>query len=179
MKAAWVCLGLAAALALQTVLARWLAGTDVALDLVLVVVVIVALAGGPVNGLLTGTVGGLAQDTLSGGIIGVGGLAKTVVGFVVGIVGQQFIVARPMPRFVVLFVATLLHALLFLGLYAMLPSERSIGVPYRLVLRQALGNAAAGLLVFQVAEFAPGLMQRRRMVRSQVRHRRLGEWGSR
>ena len=37
-------------------------------------------------------VGGLAQDVLSGGIVGVSGLAKTVVGFLSGVVGTQLIV---------------------------------------------------------------------------------------
>ena len=50
-------------------------------DLVLVVVVYIALTGGPVAGLLAGTVGGLVQDALSSGILGMGGLAKTVVAF--------------------------------------------------------------------------------------------------
>ena len=32
------------------------------------------------------------QDALSSGVIGIGGLAKTVVGFLAGVIGQQFIV---------------------------------------------------------------------------------------
>ena len=75
----------------------------VAVDLVLVVVVYVALTSGPVTGLLAGTLGGLLQDALSSGVIGIGGLAKTVVGFLAGIIGTQFIVAQPLPRFVVFF----------------------------------------------------------------------------
>ena len=50
-------------------------------------------------------------------IIGIGGLAKTVVGFVTGIVGSQFIVARPLPRAFVFFTATVAHAIIFVGLY--------------------------------------------------------------
>ena len=48
---------------------------------VLVVVVYVALTNGPVAGLLTGTIAGLLQDALATGIIGIGGLAKTLAGF--------------------------------------------------------------------------------------------------
>ena len=33
------------------------------------------------------------------GVIGIGGLAKTIVGFLAGIIGTQFIVAQPLPRF--------------------------------------------------------------------------------
>ena len=47
----------------------------------LIVVVYVGIKSGPVTGLLAGTVAGLIQDALSSGILGIGGLAKTLVGF--------------------------------------------------------------------------------------------------
>ena len=48
----------------------------------LVAVVYVALTSGPVSGMLAGSVAGLIQDALSSGVIGIGGLAKSIVGFV-------------------------------------------------------------------------------------------------
>ena len=45
-------------------------------NLVLVAVVYVALAFGPVTGLLAGTAGGLVQDALAGGIVGIGGFVE-------------------------------------------------------------------------------------------------------
>ena len=117
MKVAWVVLATALALSLQTTLARFVIRGTVAVDLVLVVVVYTALTSGSVTGLLTGTFAGLVQDALSSGVIGIGGLAKTVVGFLAGIIGTQFIVAQPLPRMVVFFAATILHAVLFIGLY--------------------------------------------------------------
>ena len=59
--------------------------------------------------MLAGTVGGLVQDVLAGGIVGIGGLAKTLVGFVVGVLGAQFIVSQPLPRFVMFVGATVVH----------------------------------------------------------------------
>ena len=94
MRAVGVVLAVAVALALQTTLSRFVVRSTVAVDLVLVVVVYVALTGGPANGLLTGTFAGLVQDALSSGVIGIGGLAKTIVGFLAGIIGSQFIVAQ-------------------------------------------------------------------------------------
>src|SRR5207245_2213374 len=120
------------ALALQTTLARFVIRGTVAVDLVLVVVVYVALTSGPVTGLLSGAVAGLAQDALSSGVIGIGGLAKTTVGFLAGIIGTQFIVAQPFPRFVVFLAATILHAALFIGLYVLL-DLRQFGSPYAAV----------------------------------------------
>ena len=71
-------------------------------------------------------------------IIGIGGLAKTVVGFVAGIIGSQFIVARPLPRAFVFFTATVAHAIIFLGLYRVhRPRIRADDVPARSSARPA------------------------------------------
>ena len=92
MRTAGVLAALAVALLLQTTLAGMSMAGGTRVNLVLVAVVYVALAFGAVTGLLAGTAGGLAQDALAGGIVGVGGLSKTVVGFLVGVLGAQFIV---------------------------------------------------------------------------------------
>ena len=72
------------------------------------------------TGLVAGTVGGLVQDALSSGILGMGGLAKTVVGFLAGRFGTQFIVTATVPRLLVFAAATAAHAVLFMGLYTLL-----------------------------------------------------------
>ena len=167
MKAAGIILAVAAALALQTTFARYFRGS-LALDLVLVVVVYVALTSGPVAGLLTGTFAGLVQDAMSTGVIGIGGLAKTLIGFLAGVVGTQFIVAHSIPRFVVFFGATLLHGLVFIGLYILL-NLRHFESPYAAVVGQAAANAAVGVMAFQLAELLPGAVERRRAAKGQFR----------
>jgi rod shape-determining protein MreD len=166
-RTAGVILAIAGALVLQTTLARFLRGT-VAVDLVLIVVVYVALTSGPVMGLLSGTVAGLMQDFLSGGVIGIGGLAKTIVGFLTGIIGTQFIVAQPLPRFVVFFSATVLHAAVFMGLYVLL-DVRHFGTPYAAVAGQAVSNAVVGVVAFQLVELLPGAVERRRAGKTGLR----------
>ena len=170
MKAAWVTAGTILALALQTTATRFIPGGTVVVDLVLVVVIYAALAGGPVTGLLAGTFAGLVQDVLSSGtgVIGIGGLAKTVVGFLTGIVGTQFIVAQPPSRFVTFLVATVVHSAVFIGVSVLL-GLREFGRPYAGVAGQALGNAIVGVVAFQVAEFLPGAVERRRLNRSRPR----------
>lgn len=158
MRAAGLVLATALALAIQTGIGRLL-GNDIGIDLVLVIVVYAALSFGPVTGLVTGTVAGLLQDAMSTGIIGVGGLAKTVVGFLAGMIGTQFIVAHPLPRFVAFFAASLLHAVLFGGIYQLLGLPGFSPLSARSAL-PALGNAAIGLLVFKVVESLPGAMER-------------------
>jgi rod shape-determining protein MreD len=152
---------LGVAIVLQATLSGMWMSTGTRVNFVLVAVVYVALAFGAVTGLLAGTVGGLAQDALAGGLVGVGGLSKTIVGFFVGVLGAQFIVAQPIPRFVMFVGATFAHEMLFQGLYALIES-RAFTVQYSALLIQAVVNAAVGVLAFQVIEGAPGLLQRRR-----------------
>lgn len=168
MKAAGVMLAIALALALQTTLTRFVIRGTVAVDLVLVVVVYVALTSGPVTGLLSGAVAGLVQDALASGVIGIGGLAKTIVGFLTGIIGTQFIVTATLPRFVVFFAATVLHAVIFIGLYVLL-DLRQFGTPYAAVAGQAAGNAIVGVVAFRLVELLPGAVERRRAAKTRLR----------
>ena len=168
MKAAGVVLATLLALVLQTTIGRFLTRGAGAIDLVLVVTVYAALVSGPATGMLAGALGGLVQDALSSGVIGIGGLAKTIVGFSAGIVGTQFIVAQPLPRFVVFFGATMVHSAVFVGLYVLL-DLRQFGTPYAAVAGQAAGNAVVGVLAFQVAELLPGAFERRKAAKGKAR----------
>jgi rod shape-determining protein MreD len=163
-RAAGVLVAIALALALQTTLARFVVGGTAALDLVLVVVVYVALTTGPVTGMLAGSVAGIIQDALSSGVIGIGGLAKSIVGFLTGVIGQQFIVTAALPRLVMFVAATVVHATVFMGLYVLL-EQRDFSSPYKAVLTQALVNAVAGLIAFAIIEALPGMVERRRVRR--------------
>jgi rod shape-determining protein MreD len=149
------------AIALQTTLASLVFRGGTRIDLVLIVVVFVAIKSGPVTGLLAGTVAGLIQDALSSGILGIGGMAKTIVGFLSGVLGTQFIVTAPLPRFMLLLVATALHAAIFMGLYTLL-NLRQFPAPYPSIVGQALGNAFVGVIAFQLIEWFPGFVDRRR-----------------
>ena len=172
MKAAGIFLALAVALTLQTTLAGLSIGGGAAVNLVLVAVVYVALAYGAVTGLLAGTVGGLVQDALAGGIVGIGGLSKTLVGFMVGVLGAQFIVSQPLPRFVMFVGATFVHELCFQALYAV-ADARGFRFHYTSVLTQAAINGIIGIIAFQLVEIGPGLLQRRRASGTTLSRRRF------
>lgn len=160
MRAIGVVLALAAALVLQTTLTGVVRGV-VPVDLVLVVVVGTALAFGPVAGLLAGTVGGLLQDALTSGILGMGGLAKTLVGFAAGQFGTQFIVTAALPRLVVYAAATAAHAAVLMGLYTVL-GLRTFADPLPGVAIQAVGNAVVGVLGVRALDAVPKFLERRR-----------------
>jgi rod shape-determining protein MreD len=121
-----------------------------------------------VTGLLAGSLAGLVQDALTSGVIGIGGLAKTIVGFLAGLIGTQLIVTAALPRFLVFFGATVLHAAVFMGLYVIL-GLREFGTPYAAVAGQAAGNAVVGVVAFRLVELLPGAVGRRRMAKTGLR----------
>jgi hypothetical protein len=177
-RAAGIALFIAVALAVQTTLTRYLPPGAHLIDLVFVAVVFISLTGGPVAGLIAGALAGLAQDALSAtgtsviavgagvatarSIIGIGGLAKSFVGFFTGIIGSQFIVVRPIPRAFVFFTATVAHAIIFLGIYSVLDSGYG-PTAYRSIFSEAGANALVGVLIFQLSEVLPGAVDHRRM----------------
>lgn len=165
MKTVGVLVAIALAIALQTTLARFLVGGTAAIDLVLVAVVYVALITGPVTGMFAGSIAGVIQDSLSVGPIGIGGLAKCIVGFFVGAVSQQFIVTATLPRAVLFGVATVVHSAVFIGLYMALNLPRTFPNAWAAILSQALGNVVVGLVAFAVVESVPGMIERRRLRR--------------
>ena len=78
-------------------------------------------------------------------MIGIGGLAKSIVGFLAGVIGQQFIVTAALPRLVMFVAATAVHAAVFMGLYVLL-GLRTFPSPWAAVASQALGNAVVGMI---------------------------------
>jgi rod shape-determining protein MreD len=143
-------------------------GGTAAIDLVLVTVVYIALTSGPVSGMLAGSLAGLIQDQLSTGVLGIGGLAKSIVGFVAGALGQQFIVTAALPRLLMFVGSTAAYQAIFMGLYVVL-GLRSFPSPWKAIATQALGNALVGMIAFTIIEALPGVMERRRIGR-RTRH---------
>ncbi len=161
MKLLRVLVTIAVALALQTTLARFLVHGSIGVDLVLVAVVSLGLTTGPAAGLVSGTLAGLAQDALASGVVGIGGLAKTIVGYLTGIIGTTFIMTQTVPRFLVFFGATVVQAIVTLGLNALLERGAPV-IPYAGVVAQAIGNALLGVVLFQLIEALPVVLERRR-----------------
>jgi rod shape-determining protein MreD len=165
MRVAGVLLALAGALALQTTISGLTMGGARMVNLVAVAVVYVALTFGPVAGILAGTAGGLVQDALAGGIVGIGSLSKAIIGLVAGLLGAQFIVAQPFPRFVMFVGSTIVHEVCFQGFYALLEA-RAFRLHYSPLLTQAVINGVVGVTAFFMVEQMPGMLQRRRARRS-------------
>ena len=131
---------------------------------------VIAIAAGatvlldPFWGLLAGTVGGLGQDLLSGGIVGISGLAKTPVGLLSGVIGTQLVLVRPSGRALVVAAATAVHRLLMMGVIALVEQHWS-GTTWGAMLTEIALNTAAGYIVFQIVGALPGVMERQRLSR--------------
>lgn len=69
---------------------------DVAPDIPLIVVVLLALRRGPEFGALAGFAAGLLQDVAGGGLVGAQALTKAVLGFALGAVGARLAVTQPL-----------------------------------------------------------------------------------
>lgn len=152
------------AVTVQTVLAWSVNGTVVNLDLPLVVVVLAALSRGPLAGLWTGTAVGFVQDVLSGGIVGVSGLCKSVVGVAAGVAGERLLVTASWRRSLILVAATFVHAGCFFGAYALISTTTPIG-SWPNIAVQSLANALVGSVAIGIA----GNVSRRRPQSQHVR----------
>ncbi len=172
MRTAVVVFAIGGALLVQTTLSGLIVGSTVAINLVLVAVVYLALAYGPMTGMLAGTVGGLAQDALAGGIVGLGGLTKTLIGFLVGLLSAQFNLTSTVPRLVIFAIATFVHQLMLAGLQRITGGPK-MSLQFSNMLVQALINALIGVTAFFVVEQGPGIQQRRRMRRSTFAKKRF------
>jgi hypothetical protein len=93
--------------------------------------------------------------------VGIGGLAKTIVGYLTGIIGTTFIMTQTVPRFLTFFGATIVQAAVTLALTALLDRGVPI-IPYGAIVAQAIGNALLGVVLFQLTEALPVVLERRR-----------------
>jgi rod shape-determining protein MreD len=152
------------AITIQTTLTGFSYDGTAAVDLVLVLPIYIGLTSGAGAGLLAASVVGLVQDSLSSGILGIGALAKTIVAYLAGVASTQFILNGLLQRFVTFFLGTIAHAVIFMGLYSLL-DLRQFPSPVATVLTQALGNGVIGVIGFQIAEWLPSFLARRRATR--------------
>jgi len=122
------------------------------LDLPLLVVIYFGLTRrNPIKGIIVGSIIGLAQDALTRGPIGMGGMVKTVIGFVTTLFSVRFDTDSRFFRFVMSFVCYWLNyiSLLLLSFLIM-----RFPIPFDGFSRLAasLVNSAIGVLLFSLLD---------------------------
>ncbi len=140
-------------------------------DIPLVVVVLAALSGGAIVGLWAGTLAGFLQDVMSGGLVGVSGLAKSLVGVAVGILAKRLVRTGYGYRVLLIAVATIMNMIIFVGVYRLIgvftPAVDGVDV-----LQQGILNVSAGVLIVSASELFPVLWRRIRKERMMFKSQR-------
>lgn len=118
---------------------------DVAPDIPLIVVVLLALRRGPEFGCLGGFAAGLLQDVAGGGLIGVQALTKALIGFAIGTVGGRLRVTQPLVQVPGLVLLSVLEGLARFALLKVFHFPAAFGeLMSYVVLPQALYNGFLG-----------------------------------
>ena len=127
-------------------------------DLILILTVYVGLMRDQWLGMGVGFVAGLVSDVAPGmgGIVGVGGFTKTVVGFLVATVGVRFSLEGPLMRVAALALASLFNAVMAVLLYAMLdwPVGGSLTMAdhIRVIGFETAANVVFGVFIFYLLD---------------------------
>jgi rod shape-determining protein MreD len=151
-KALGVGLALVSALLLQSVLTRVLPAQARVFDPFLLVMVYYGLSGGETEGMVIGAIGGWIQDIqFGGGVLGLSGLCRVLLGFAVGMAGTRFHLTEPAPRALVLFLAAVADALVFTALAGAFDVAITHLSPLLLLTRAAV-NAAVGVVAFELVD---------------------------
>ena len=121
-------------------------------DLPLLVTIFFSVARrNPVSGLLTGCFIGLVQDALTDKMIGLYGIAKTVVGYAASSLGVKIDVENPGSRLILTFVFYLLHRVVYLTVQSGLVQE-SVSGEWLHHLGAAFANGLLAIVLFAVLD---------------------------
>jgi rod shape-determining protein MreD len=134
---------------------------DVAPDIPLIVVVMLALRRGPEFGCGAGFVAGLLQDAATGGLLGVQALTKSVIGFAIGALGGRLRVSQPLVQVPGLVVLSLVEGVARFALLQLFHFPASFGeLMTYVVLPQAIYNGFLGAALVLALAWAESVRER-------------------
>lgn len=154
MKIFWTAVALLVAFLFQSALTHIVPRQARMVDLFVLVLVYCGLVGGETHAMLAGAAGGWVQDVqFGGGVVGLSGLTKVLVGFGVGLSGTRFHLTEPGARVLVLFAATLVDALVFERLASAFDVRIETLSLGGLLTRATLNAALGGVVFFYVDRY--------------------------
>ena len=134
---------------------------DVAPDIPLIVVVLLALRRGPEFGCAAGFIAGLLQDAASGGLLGVQAFTKALIGFGIGALGGRLRVSQPLVQVPGLVVLSLVEGVARFGLLQLFHFPASFGeLMTYVVLPQAIYNGFLGAALVLALAWAESVRER-------------------
>lgn len=113
-----------------------------AIDWLVIYIALMSLRVSFQRSILLGAAGGLIQDALSGGIVGLHAFAKTCVAALIGGFGGLLVVRGPLPEALLVAAAATVEGLVVVAWQVMLERPVSLG-PLDIVWRTALTSVAA------------------------------------
>lgn len=134
---------------------------DVAPDIPLIVVVMLALRRGPEFGCGAGFIAGLLQDAATGGLLGVQALTKSMIGFGIGALGGRLRVSQPLVQVPGLVVLSLMEGVARFALLQLFHFPASFGeLMTYVVLPQAIYNGFLGAALVLALAWAESVRER-------------------
>lgn len=130
-------------------------------DVFLVLIVLNALHGSSLAGLLGGTATGLAEDVLSGVVFGLHGFVGTIIGYAASRISQRLVLRRAAGVLLLIAAAVLVQAALLLGLSALVLPELLLPDPLWLLIRAAVSGVLGALVYVSVVSWQQGADVRR------------------
>jgi rod shape-determining protein MreD len=134
---------------------------DVAPDIPLIVVVMLALRRGPEFGCGAGFLAGLLQDAATGGLLGVQALTKSLIGFGVGALGGRLRVSQPLVQVPGLVVLSLVEGVARFALLQLFHFPASFGeLMTYVVLPQSIYNGFLGAALVLALAWSESIRER-------------------
>lgn len=134
---------------------------DVAPDIPLIVVVMLALRRGPEFGCGAGFLAGLLQDAATGGLLGVQALTKSLIGFGVGALGGRLRVSQPLVQVPGLVVLSLVEGVARFALLQLFRFPASFGeLMTYVVLPQSIYNGFLGAALVLALAWTESIRER-------------------
>lgn len=154
-------LALAVVVLVHATAAQVLPAFNRGVDLFLVLIVLHALPGSSLAGMLGGTAAGLAEDVLSGGAFGLHGFAGTIIGYAAARLSRRLAIQRGPGVFLTVAGAVLVHSLLLLAVSILALPELLLPGPPWLSLRAFLSGLVGVTLHTLGRHFRRALARRR------------------
>ena len=134
---------------------------DVAPDIPLIVVVMLALRRGPEFGCGAGFLAGLLQDAATGGLLGVQALTKSLIGFGVGALAGRLRVSQPLVQVPGLVVLSLIEGMARFALLQLFHFPASFGeLMTYVVLPQSIYNGFLGAALVLALSWSESIRER-------------------
>jgi rod shape-determining protein MreD len=125
-------------------------------DLPLIVTVYFSLRRSQLLGMVSGMTSGLAQDALSHSFMGVGGLTKTIIGYLVATISIRFELDNFLMRLLTVTIASACNALLFIGINKIVAVPQYVELTGRQMWRtvgiETVANLGVALFIFVILD---------------------------